>query len=142
MSFMLKTGAELQALRREAAERFTAIAMQSVPEGWTIEYHKSLSGWCFFAEKKIQAPRPVTRKALYIFLHECAHAHLHQDAIRERHVEELEAERWAHERMREHGIAVPRSQTERAKQNVARQIGRDVADGATRIDPQVRRWAK
>jgi hypothetical protein len=132
----------VQALRKQAAERFTAIATRYVPEGWTIEYHKSLSGRCFLAEKKIQAPRPVTRKALYIFLHECAHAHLHQDAIRERHVEELEAERWAHERMREHGIAVPRSQSQGAKQNVARQIRRDLADGARRIDPQARRYAR
>jgi hypothetical protein len=53
----VKTGAELQALRKEAAERFTAIAMQSVPEGWTVEYHKSLSGSCWPAQKRIQAPR-------------------------------------------------------------------------------------
>jgi hypothetical protein len=51
----VKTGAELQALRKQAAERFTAIAMQYVPDGWTVEYHKPLSRRCFVAEKKIQA---------------------------------------------------------------------------------------
>jgi hypothetical protein len=91
---------------------------------------------CFLAEKKIQAPRPVTRKALYIFPHECAHARLHREHM------EMEAERWAHERMREHGIAVPRRQTQGAKWNVARQIRHDVAGGALSIDPQARRWAK
>jgi hypothetical protein len=141
----VKTGTELQALRKQAAERFTAIAMQYVPEGWTVEYHKSLSGSCWPARKRIQAPRPVTRKSLYIFLHECAHAHLHRDSGmwgKPRHVIEMEAERWAHERMREHGIAVPRSQTKRAKQYVASQIGRDVAGGALTIDPQARRYSR
>jgi hypothetical protein len=32
----IRTGAELQAARRVAAERFMAIAMMYVPEGWTI----------------------------------------------------------------------------------------------------------
>jgi hypothetical protein len=139
---MIKSGTELQALRRQAAERFTAIAMQYVPEGYTIEYLKTLSGRCSTAAKIIQAPRPVTRKALYVFLHECAHAHLHRDGGKARHVEEMEAERWAHERMRKNGVAVPRSQTKRTKQYVASQIGRDVAGGALTIDPQARRYAR
>jgi hypothetical protein len=138
----VKTRAELQALRKQAAERFTAIAMQHVPEGWTVEYHKPLSGCCRFEQKLIETPRPVTRKGLYIFLHECGHAHLHRDGGKARHVMEMEAERWAHDRMREHGIAVPRSQTKRAKQYVAWQIRRDIAGGALSIDPQARRWAK
>jgi hypothetical protein len=50
--------------------------------------------------------------------------------------------RWAREQMRAHGIAVPRSQTKRAKQYVATQIRRDIAGGALTIDPQARRWAK
>jgi hypothetical protein len=66
----------------------------------------------------------VTRRALYIFLHECAHGHLHRDGGNARHVMEMEAERWAHERMRKHGIAVPRRQTHGAKQNVARNCRR------------------
>jgi hypothetical protein len=48
----IKTGPELQALRKQAADRFMAIAMQYVPEGWTVEYHKPLSGYCFLAERK------------------------------------------------------------------------------------------
>jgi hypothetical protein len=138
----VKTGADLQVLRKQAAERFTAIAMQYVPEGWTVEYRKTLSGLCIFDRRVIQAPRPVTRKALYIFLHECAHAHLHREGGKARHVMEMEAERWAHEQMRAHGIAVPRRQTQGAKWNVARQIRRDVAGGMLSIDPQARRFAR
>jgi hypothetical protein len=40
----LRTGAELHAARKAAAERFTAIAMSYVPEGYTVQYRKSLSG--------------------------------------------------------------------------------------------------
>jgi hypothetical protein len=119
------------------AERLTAIGQQYVPPGWTVTWRKNLSGRCYHEEKRLAAPRPVTRNALYIFLHECAHAHLHDDAGGRRkpsHVKEHEAEQWAHERMREHGIAVPRRMTARAKAYVARKIGRARARGAKTID--------
>jgi hypothetical protein len=84
----------------------------------------------------------VTRKPLYIFLHECAHAHLHREGGKARHVEEMEAERWAHERMRENGVAVPRSQTQGAKRYVGSWIGRDIANETMSIDPKARRYAR
>jgi hypothetical protein len=68
---------ELQAAKRAAAERFTAIAMSCVPDGYTMEYCKSLYSAKHWGHRKlIKTPRPVTRKSLYIFLHECAHAQL------------------------------------------------------------------
>jgi transposase len=138
------TGAELQAARRAAAERYTAIGLSYVPDGYTVEYRKSLSGKHYGQRKLIQAPRPVTRKALYIFLHECAHAqlrHSHNSGKIPRHVEELQAEQWAHARMREHGIAVPRAMTKRAKRYVARKIKHALRSGAKRIDPAAKRFA-
>ncbi|PWT80382.1 MAG: hypothetical protein C5B58_11810 [Acidobacteria bacterium] len=107
------SGPELQPARKAAAERFEAVAMLYVPVGYTIKYRKSLSGRHWGQRKLIEAPRPVTRKSLYIFLHECAHAALgHGREYRNknstpRHVEEMQAEQWAHARMREHGISVP-----------------------------------
>ena len=136
------TGAELQAARKAAAERFMAIGLQYVPDGWTVAYRKSLSGRACYGPKRIDAPRPVTRKSLYIFLHECAHAHLHSpDSRKPRHVEEMEAEQWAHAKMREHGIAVPRSMTVRAKNYVARKIRQALRRGAKKIDPAAIRFA-
>ncbi|SRR6266566_7328961 len=126
----IRTGAELQAARKAVAERFMAIVMQYVPEGYTIEYRKSLSGRHWVKRKLIQAPRPVTRKALYIFLHECAHAHLHRDHRQKVHIMEMEAEKWTHEKMREHGIAVPRKMTTGAKAYVGRKIAAGIARGA------------
>lgn len=150
MSFIARSGADLQAARKAAAERFTAIAMQYVPEGWEVVYRKSLSGYCSYG-KRLSVPRPVTRKSLYIFLHECAHAHLHyplwvagnetKRKLPLAHVREMEAEKWAHDKMREHGVAVPRSMTHRAKRYVARKIKQARRSGAKRIDSEARRFA-
>lgn len=138
----LRSGADLQALRKASAEKFMAIAERHKPEGYTFEYRKSLSGMHYGKSKLIKAPRPVTRKALYIFLHECAHAHLghaHNGNF-PRHVEEMQAEKWAHEKMREAGVSVHRSMTTRAKAYVARKIRQ--AGKRARIDPEARRYAR
>ena len=103
---------------------------------------RALSGRAYSPEE-IAGPRPVTRRALHVFLHECAHVALGhvgankaaqfgptlphvgpgptqaapgpKPARKPRHVEEYEAERWAFDRMREAGIAVPRKSLRRAK---------------------------
>ncbi len=136
------SGEQLQAARKAAVQRFEAVAMKYVPEGYTLAYRKSLSGRCRYRRKLLEAPRPVTRKALYIFLHECAHAHLgHGNGRVPRHVREFEAERWAHEKMRESGIPVPRSMTLRAKQYVARKIRQAKSHGAKKIDHKAAEFA-
>jgi hypothetical protein len=145
MSALIKpmSAAELKAARSAAAVRFEAIGKLYVPEGYTVEYRKSLSGRHWGSRKLIQAPRPITRKALYIFLHECAHAvlgHSHNGKV-PRYAEEMQAEQWAHAKMREHGVAVPRIMTRRAKQYVARKIGQAMQRGAKRIDPKARAFA-
>jgi hypothetical protein len=134
--------AAARAAKQKLAERLLAIALGYVPPGWTVAYRKSLSGGCYLKEKRISAPRPVTRKSLYIFLHECAHAHLHVVGRSKRHVEELEAEQWAHARMREHGIAVPRTMTKRAKAYVGRKIDQAKARGAKRINREAEKFAR
>jgi hypothetical protein len=139
-----RSAADLQAARRAAAEKFEAIAQTYLPPGWRVaRYRKALSGYCDYNNKVIVTPRPRTRKALAIFLHECAHAHKHgANSRKPRHVEEFEAEQWAHLQMREHGIRVPRSVTQRAKRYVARKIKQALARGAKHIDPEARRFAR
>jgi hypothetical protein len=137
------SGIALQEARRAAAERFEHIGHLYVPEGYTVKYRKSLSGRHYGKRKLIQAPRPRTRKSLYIFLHECAHAHLHtHNGNTPRHVEEMEAEKWAHAKMREHGISVPRLMTKRAKQYVARKIRQAERHGAKTINAEARAFAR
>jgi len=137
---------DLQQARREAAERYHAIGMSYLPEGWTFAFRKSLSGRCFTARQHIEAPKPVTRKALYIWLHECAHAHLHSRTAggnrkKPAHVQEYEAEMWAHAQMRQSGVAVPEAMTTRAKVYVARKIRQAVMRGAKRIDPDALKFS-
>jgi hypothetical protein len=115
---------ELRAARKAAAERLMAIAMAELPPGWTYSFRKSLTGCCHARRKHIAAPKPVTRKSLYIWLHECAHAHEPEDYFYKvpQYVAEMRAEKWAHAKMREHGVPVPRAMTVRAKFNVAHKI--------------------
>lgn len=138
----VQRGLDLQAARREAAERFYAIGMSYLPEGHTYAFRKSLSGVHWPDRKHIDAPKPVTRKSLYIWLHECAHGHLDhkRGGKKKSHVIELEAEQWAHATMRKHGIPVPRVMTKRAKQYVAKKIRQ--AGPKARIDPAARKFAK
>lgn len=104
---------------------------------------RNLSG-CANAEV-ISAPRPVTRRALAIFLHECAHIALchvgNNGNHKPQHVKEYEAERWAFDRMREAGIRVPRKSLRRAKGYVAYKIRQARKRGAKRVDPNALRWA-
>ena len=124
------------------ADRCLEVAESYLPDGWTVVYRRNLTGRCYYHKKEIATPRPVTRRALHIFLHECAHAVLHRPrSSKLRHREEYEAERWAFARMRENGIAVPRKALQRAKQYVAWKIRQAERRGAKRIDPETRRWA-
>lgn len=119
--------AAAHAAKAANAARFEALAMTYVPAGYKVTYRKSLTGRCWYSPRwEIAAPRPVTRQALYIFLHECAHAIHHGPLTPAQrppvYVMEFEAEQFAHRIMREHGIAVPRKQTQRAKAYVRRKM--------------------
>ncbi len=57
-------------------------------------------------------------------------------------VKEYKAEQWAHERMPNAGIAVPRSMTERARNYDARKIGGGARRTAKHIDTNARRFAQ
>lgn len=138
------------AAKKALAEKLEKIAALYLPAGWTVSYRKSLSGRCHHSEKRLAAPRPITRNALFIFLHECGHAHLHDDAAGRRmdgkrkptHVVEYEAEMWAHAAMREHGIPVPKKMTERGKAYVAWKIKQALARGAKTIDADAATYAR
>lgn len=137
---------KLQEGRLQMRERCIEIAakLSTHPRIRVIEPRLSLSGRAW-ANGKMAAPRPFTRKALYIFAHECAHfhlGHLFNGQGKPRHVEEMEAEKWAHAALREHGIRVPRTMTRRAKEYVGWKIAQARKRGAKRIDPAARQFAK
>jgi hypothetical protein len=128
---------------RRCSDDYAAIAKRYLPKGYRVEHRKSLSGMHYGGRMLIKTPRPVTANSLYIFLHECAHAYLHTDSGKQapRHVEEMEAEQWAHAKMEKHGIAVPPEITERARKYVARKIVQAERRGAKNIDPRARAFA-
>jgi len=133
-----------------------------------VRIRKTLSGRAY-SSAEIAAPRPVTRRALHIFLHECAHialGHIKADKAAQfaptlphggpgpaqatseprirhkpRHVEEYEAEQWAFDRMRESGIPIPRKSLRRAKSYVAYKIRQAQRRGAKAVDREAQRWA-
>ena len=112
----------LQEARRAAAERYMAIAAKYTPADVTVAYRKRLTGCAWARSRRIAAPRPVTRRALHVYLHEVAHIvleHYHEKSV---HVQEFEAEQWAFAVMRAEGVSVPRASLRRAKAYVAATI--------------------
>jgi hypothetical protein len=98
---------------------------------------------CYYDKKLIIAPKPVTAISLHIFLHECAHAHLH-DGLRlgrkPEYVIELEAELWALDIMTKHGIPVSEA-TVSARRYIAQQIVEAEGWGCKHFDPQAIEFA-
>lgn len=122
-------------------------ALKNTPENVRyVQIRKSLSGTAYCRPGtpdfgKMCAPRPVTRKSLYIYLHECAHFALHADGKRrKRYIEEMQCEKWAHARMRESGISVPRSMTQSAKAYVRRKMMKAFRRGATKFDKEALKY--
>ncbi len=119
----------LQQARKEAAVRYLAIAMRHTPSDVQVEFRKRLTGCAWARSRRIAAPRPTTRRALHVYLHEVAHVVLEHFHDRPVHVQEYEAEQWAFAVMRAEGVAVPRASLLRAKAYVAHTIMRDIGAG-------------
>lgn len=127
----------------EGASPFVEVAQKYAPPGYTFAYHKAIRGRHYDERKLIETCKPVTARSLYIFLHECAHAHLahgHNGNV-PRHVEEMQAEQYAHKAMDEAGIAVPPEMTMGAKRYVAWKIVQAERRGAKHIDPEALAFA-
>lgn len=130
--------------RRVARERFAAVAIEETPAAIRYIVTRLRLGGRAFGDH-IEAPRPLTRKALYIYLHEIAHVirgHCDTKCRKPRHLREYEAEKWAHDKMHAHGIAVPRKMTSRAGSYVRRKIRRAQARSAKNIDRQAQVFAR
>jgi hypothetical protein len=109
-------------------ERLFACALANTPETVrVIHLRRNLSGkaGCRLSSPnygRMWAPRPATRRALFIFLHECGHFSLHADSDKPRYLEEWEAEQWAITRLHEASISVPRESIWCSKRKIARHI--------------------
>ena len=137
---MLKPAA-LQAARRAAAIRFAEIAARHTPADVYVAYRRRLTGCAWARSRRISVPRPVTRRALHVYLHEVAHVvlgHFHDKPV---YVQEYEAEQWAFAVMRAEGVPIPRASTRRAKAYVAQTIMREIQTPGMAIHLQAARFA-
>jgi hypothetical protein len=134
----LREGKEAMAARCERVAM--ALAEEAGVKAW--EYRRSLTGLAWVRERRIIAPKPTTRRRLYVWAHECAHVALNHDHKKPRHREEYEAERWAAQALRRHGISVPRKQVARGKEYVTHKIKQAERRGAKHIDAEARAWSK
>ena len=134
---------DLQKAKAEATARFLEVAAAIKRDAGvdTHEVRSSLSGKAWSEERRIQAPEGKTRNQLYILAHECGHVALGHCNKKPRHRQEFEAERYAHEALRKHGVPVPRKMTERAKRYVRRKLRQAERRGAKKLDNEAVAWS-
>lgn len=107
-----------------------AIKQESQVRRWTEAtraYARRRDIWC---------PAPRTLWKLYVWAHECGHVVLHgnRNCPRTRsHVKEYQAELYAHDALRRHGLQVPNGYTASAKRYVASRIEHLVAIRRERV---------
>jgi len=147
------SAAALQAARLAAVGRYTQLGREllaTIGLEQPTAVRKTLSGRAGRRRDgsiTLTCPWPTTtRRRLYIAAHEVAHIvlHYHPDGTRitrPSHVKEFEAERWAHQWMRSHGVPVPRKDTARAKNYVRTKIRRAIKNGAKAIDAKAAKYA-
>lgn len=116
----------LQLARKAAAARYLAIAAAHTPDDVIIQYRRRLTGCAWARSRRIAAPRPITRRALHVYLHEVAHVVLEHFHDRPVHIQEYEAEQWAFAVMRAEKVSIPRASLRRAQAYVAHTILREI----------------
>jgi hypothetical protein len=136
-------------MKKHAADKLIKIAKKYKPRGVFIRFRKD----CYLTpahaailhdgSKILYVPRPESREALFIFLHECAHHHLGHCKLGYREPlwrQEFEAERWAIKTMREEGLCVPRSMIAEAKRYVAECADEDLRKNRVGPTYEVYAW--
>jgi hypothetical protein len=104
---------------------------------------EEFGGLAYIGTGRIQSPEGRKITQLYIVAHECGHIFLHNTGAGywfAGHIKELEAESYAHQAFREHGMVVPRRMTQWGRQYVGSWIARDRAAGIA-IDPRAEAYA-
>ena len=103
--------------RRKVAQQCMDVALKYLPKGYTYSYRKALSGRCCRSRKRISAPKPVTRRSLAIWLHECHHDHAYSKFPG--YYVEYQCEMFAIRTMEKEGIEVHPKTIESAKAYVS-----------------------
>lgn len=136
--------AKLQQGKKAMAERCKQVGKAILDEAGVqkVEYHTRLRGSASSEHRSVHIPTPTTRRRLYILAHEAAHVALNHCGAKPKHRQEYEAERYAHDALRRHGIAVSKKSTKRAKEYVAWKIRQALRRGAKSIDRESFNWCQ
>lgn len=105
--------------------------------------HEDLSGLAWLDTGHIRSPQGRNMAQLYILAHECGHIFLHGRGPGRHlptHVMEMEAESYAHQAFRVHGMEPPRRMTLAGRHYVGSWIAADRARGIP-IDPRAETYA-
>lgn len=100
--------------------------------------HEDLSGLAWLDTGHIRSPKGRNMAQLYILAHECGHIFLHSGnpgRLLPTHVMEMEAESYAHQAFREHGMEPTRRMTKAGREYVGSWVARDRERGIP-IDPR------
>jgi len=134
--------AKLQQAKKAMAERCERVGKAILDEAGVkkVQYHDRLCGRAFVEDKLVFIPKPTTRRRLYVVAHEAGHVALNHSGNKPQHRKEYEAEKYAHDALRRHGISVPKKETQRGKRYVARKISQALRRGAKTIDRESFKW--
>lgn len=121
---------ELQAAKQAARERYTVVADLLKKEAGVARHyhHKVIGGLAWLNTGRILAPQGVTRRQLYVLAHECAHIVLHrtpEGRAKPSHVQEHEAETYAHRAFARYGLEVPEKSAKWARAYVGQWVMKD-----------------
>jgi hypothetical protein len=113
---MFKVSAQMGASYMEIKKAAEMIEKEIKAKGFSIEYTKGLTGKVYSAAKRCFIPYILTRKSLYVACHQLSHVlgNVYIKGKSKRDLIEFRAEEFAHQKMKELGISVPREMTERA----------------------------
>lgn len=141
---VVNIAAKLQQGKKAMAERCQRVGKAILEEAGVkdVQYHNRLGGWACPDRKLVCVPTPTTRRRLYFVAHEEGHVALDHIGLKPTHRQEYEAERYAHNALRRHGISVSKKSTQRAKRYVARKISQAIRRGAKTIDRESLKWCQ
>jgi hypothetical protein len=140
------TGQEIRAKIAANREKRLSIAEAMKQEAGVTEHTvntENFSGLAYLGTGRILSPEGRNMRQLYIVAHECGHIFLHNSGEGYHlpsHVKEMEAESYAHQAFRQHGMTMPRRLSKWGRTYVGSWIAKDRAAGVT-IDPRAEAYA-
>lgn len=139
-------GADIRArIARNRARRLSiadAMKLEAGVTGHEVNT-ENFAGLAYLGTGRIFSPEGSNMMQLYTVAHECGHIFLHDKPPGSRlpsHVMEMEAESYAHQAFREHGMRLPAHFTQWGRSYVGSWIEKDQASGVA-IDPRAIAYA-